>query len=149
MAPHPVTEVMEAYADDAVEAARADFQIDLDYSVPSLHLLDDILEILHRVVESQSGAEAAKMNEMLETFTIMWGAYLGEVIRRKWGGEWIIPDEGPFKGMASLVVGRITMSPLARAYKRILSGPEEDVCKYVEVLRGKLSGAADRPAPEI
>ncbi len=150
MQPLTLQETIEAYAADAVEAARADFQTDLDYSIESLQRLDEILGILYQVThhERHSGAEPERLEQMTEMFTKMWGSYLGEVLRRKWGGQWSIPSDGPYEGMAALTIGRLVTSPMARTYKRIMSGEAESVLGYADALEQKLAEVASRPEPD-
>ena len=65
----------------------------------------------------------------------MWGGYLGEVVRRRWGGEWQVPEEGSFAGKICLVVNapaepgsepQITVFPPERAYKQLCNGADEN-----------------------
>jgi hypothetical protein len=70
----------------------------------------------------------------LRAVSKMWGGYLGEVIRREWGGEWMEPKDGPFKGGLTLLVQGTMLSPVARAYKQITSGHPAGVAAYVTSL---------------
>ena len=63
-----------------------------------------------------------------------WGGYLGEVIRRQWGGQWLMPADGPFKGGVTLLVQGTMLSPVARAHKQLANGADASVSAYVTSL---------------
>ncbi len=66
--------MMSAYAEEAVRVAWNDHRRRLDLSESSVDLLEQILD----------GQSA----EDLEFQTRLWGSYFGEVIRRRFAGEW-------------------------------------------------------------
>src|SRR5438477_4073490 len=91
MAQVTITKVMLDHAARAVETARDQFRITLDFSAQSLTEVDRILsalwfnrdrglmtKLLHQKKEHGELREQAKM----------WGGYVGETLRRKWGGTW-------------------------------------------------------------
>ena len=55
------------------------------------------------------------------------GGYLGEVIRRRWGGIWTTgtPETGDTPALR--VNQAITLFPVDKAYKRLTNGEEEHV----------------------
>jgi hypothetical protein len=63
-----------AYAAEAVRVAADGHRVKLDYSLASVATLEAILA-------GQSAVD-------LEYQTRTWGGYFGEVLRRRWGGEW-------------------------------------------------------------
>src|SRR5271163_3980426 len=124
---------MGAYAQDAVDAARINFQVELDYSLESVRRLDQILGIQHRDIPLgwRKLIRRGPGKAALQTFANIWGGYLGEVLRRKSGGEWLIPEDGPFKGAITLVIAGMTLSPTSRAYRRLVLGDEDSLWSYV------------------
>ena len=124
---------MAAYAQDAVEAARINFKVELDYSLNSIRSLDQILEIQHRDIPLgwRKLISRGPNKATLQTFANIWGGYLGEVLRQRWSGEWLIPGDGPFKGAISLVIAGMTLSPTSRAYRRLIHGDEDSLWSYV------------------
>ena len=52
----------------------------------------------------------------------LWGVYVGEVIRRYYGGQWAI---GRRRARRSRSAAR--SSPVAKARKRIVDGPTENI----------------------
>jgi hypothetical protein len=135
-----VDDMMEAYSLDAVDFAREHFSIELDYSVESINKLEEILQRFHEDVPRgfRKALRRGPSEDDKATFAKMWGGYLGEVIRRRWGGSWTIAQEGPMAGSIVLTVQEIAMSPPARAYRRMMDGPEENVHVYVKHLEQEL-----------
>lgn len=132
--------VMGAYAKDAVDHARSNFGVTLDFSEGSVRVLEELVGRQHD--------EYAKGNtpdeEGLETFCKMWGAYLGEVIRKQHGGEWTVASEGPFAGAYLLTIGDTQMSPPSKIYKRIVDGPEDNLEHYYQVMIQMKDGKLER-----
>ena len=69
-----LAEMMSAYAEEAVRVAWNDHRQRLDLSEASVDQLEQILD----------GQSA----EDLDFQTRLWGSYFGEVIRRRYNGEW-------------------------------------------------------------
>jgi hypothetical protein len=87
-------DVMIAYAKGAVEAARRDFQLELDYSEESIQHVETIVGRRHE----EHVRKSAAADGGLDMFCKQWGAYIGEVVRKHHGGDWLIPADGPFPG---------------------------------------------------
>ena len=66
-------------------------------------------------------------DENIELLTRIWGAYLGEVIRRSAGGEW-----GETADAVTLTCGALTLTPHAQIRRRLLEGKQHDLCKFTE-----------------
>src|SRR5436309_15682385 len=81
-----ISAMMLAFADEAVKMGREGFEVELDFSEGSLQKVEEILSQLS--TEMPESATDASIDEMSK----MWGGYLGEVVRRRWGGEWTIDD---------------------------------------------------------
>jgi hypothetical protein len=141
MSPPTIAEKMAAYAQDAVDFARINFQVELDYSLDSVRRLDQILENQHRDIPVgwRKLIRRGPSKVRLVMLANIWGGYLGEVLKRKWTGEWLIPADGPFKGAAALVVAGRTLSPPTRAHKRLVNGEEASLWTYVAALQHMLS----------
>jgi hypothetical protein len=111
---------MATRADTAVQEARDHYVISLDYSPDSIKQVDDILGKVHdQYVHSHD-------DKMMAHEATTWGAYLGEVIRRKYGGNWGVDEPKvdqpfPLHGLKS------TSFPIAWAVKRIRNGDEDNV----------------------
>src|SRR5688572_9624731 len=82
---------MEDHAKKAVIDAKAAHGIDLDYTPESIQQVEHILSVygsktrgplswlLGRALSADDAARLARM----------YGSYIGESLRRKWGGEWL------------------------------------------------------------
>jgi hypothetical protein len=136
MLPSEAAGLMAEYAQDAVDTARDKFQIDLDYSLESIDSLNIILQAQFDAMPTgwQLLYRFRPSKRKLRTWSKMWGGYLGEVIRREWGGQWLEPPDGPFKGGVTLLVQGTMLSPIARAHKQLVNGADASVAAYVASL---------------
>jgi hypothetical protein len=136
MLPSEAAGLMAEYAQDAVDTARDKFQLDLDYSLESIDSLDIILQAQFDAMPTgwQLLYRFRPSKRKLRTWSKMWGGYLGEVIRREWGGQWLEPADGPFKRGVTLLVQGTMLSPVARAHKQLVNGAGASVAAYVASL---------------
>ena len=82
-----VNELMKSTADQAASWAKTRFNVNLDYSEISIQELDRLLQKASNRYTSLM--EQKVPAEMILTQTVnLWGAYLGEYIKRKYGGYW-------------------------------------------------------------
>ncbi len=120
-----LAEDMEANARNAVELAKTRFQATLDFGIDSLQVLETLFD---RVEYAMPDPES---KETLGLLPRLLGSYLGEVIRRKHGGEWIIWTDKHGKTMA-LQVGDATVFTHNKVKKRPERGPEHNIWKYYQ-----------------
>ena len=154
-------ETMRQYAAEWVELARDPFGTGLDYSLESAQLVEPMLEALHQDPQKarslgRRGENPARREDLMEMvdseerdraydwlrqeeiaaghrrLAVMAGAYLGEVIRRKWGGEW------RQNGGARLQVLGQDLNPGGLAYFRLTEGSRHNVAEYFKRVSGKL-----------
>jgi hypothetical protein len=123
-----VADMASAYADQAVAAAR-EFEAKLDYSERSLR---DVEAILARL------AQAPATGDLTETCK-MWGSYLGEVVRRRFGGDWSI-ETYPGKQFATLTlnVAGNKLFPTMKIHRRLTQGEEDNVWSFYEMVKARL-----------
>jgi hypothetical protein len=74
---------MQQIAENAVKVAAEKFGQSLDYTENSLTKLEALLQQAYELYTTQSISE-----EVIQKTSRVWGGYLGELMRRKWGGEW-------------------------------------------------------------
>jgi hypothetical protein len=118
-----VADMMAAYAQDAVDHAKASAGVTLDYSPDSVRHVEDVLE---------------KAYEDVATLCKMYGGYIGEVVRRAGGGEWVIDTQiAPGQEVLSLRKGDAAVFPPAKVHKRLTNGAEDNVWFYFQVLMDK------------
>jgi hypothetical protein len=106
-------EVVE-YADQAVQYVRRALGMPLEYDSETLPLLDHYLR-------SVPGDNAAAAHLVAATA----GAYFGEVVKRRLGGEWDLPSRDPGSWRLVLPTG-LWFSPAAIALAVIVGSAEED-----------------------
>jgi hypothetical protein len=116
-----------AYADQAVQAAR-EHNAKLDYSEQSLMELETILSRL-------AGAPTSDLTETCK----MWGSYLGEVVRRRFGGEWTI-ETYPGKQFATLTltVGGNKLFPTMKVHRRLTQGQDDNLWSFYKMVKTRL-----------
>jgi len=143
-----IREMMEGYAATAVRLA-ADFNVQLDYSEASLEKLEGILERV--AAETPPGTPSGgprgqePRQEQLDRDSRVWGGYFGETIRRLWGGEWGVETyPGTVAPVISVDVGGAKIFPVMKAYRRLTQGEGENVWKFYQMIRAKISAAAGR-----
>ena len=67
----------EAYALDAIDYARDNMRLTLDWSDRSIEVLKSVLDVFHREL-----AKAKPTDKEVAEFSRMWGSYLGKCIAR-------------------------------------------------------------------
>jgi hypothetical protein len=121
--------MMSAYAEEAVRVAWTDHRKRLDFSESSVALLEGIL--------------AGQSTEDVEFQTRLWGSYFGEVILRRFGGEWEL-SQYPGGGVSlvpTLVIRGSRLYPLVKVYRRLTMGESEDLSAFFEMVSGRLGQA--------
>lgn len=146
------TDMMVAYAEDAVDMARANFQVELDYSERSVQRVERCLAQLHSTIPKGFFGKMLGRGpspEQIETVAKMFGAYVGEVFRRHYGGEWVVePAPGAPGPVVTLVHPNGRFFPPAKVHKRIANGDEDNVWHYYQVLtREWIKPKSPEPAP--
>lgn len=122
-----LAEMMTAYAEEAVLLAWKDHRRRLDFSESSVDVLEEILD--------------GQSSEDLEFQTRLWGSYFGEVIRRRFTGEWEL-TQYPGGGVAlvpTLVVGGGRLYPLMKVYRRLTLGGGESVSAFYSMVSARLN----------
>ena|ERR1051326_3687688 len=127
-----VSAMAGAYAEQAVRIAR-EFKATLDYSENSLMELEAIVAQL--ALDLPNGAPADELTEMCK----MWGSYFGEVVRRRFGGDWSI-DTYPGKQFATLTltVGGNKLFPSMKVHRRLTTGDADNLWTFYKMVKAKL-----------
>jgi hypothetical protein len=119
--------MMTAYAQEAVQVAWNDHHQRLDLSESSVDLLEQILD--------------GQSTEDLEFQTRLWGGYFGEVIRRRFDGEWEL-SQYPGGGVSlvpTLLINGSRLYPLIKVYRRLTMGKAEDLVAFYQLVAERLS----------
>src|SRR5688572_24859797 len=119
---------MPLLAEEAVKFASARGAT-LDYSPDSVERVESLLGELH---ESRSAGKLADRD--LNLHAHQFGAYIGEVLRRKYGGHWA--EDHEVAGPKSFPVHwkESQSFPVGWCGKRILNGDEDNVWFKLQVL---------------
>lgn len=122
-----VEQMVFEYASEAVAQARAQ-KVQLDFSEASVEKLDELVG----AASPQNLDEASKM----------WGAYFGEVVRRRWGGEWSIESYpgGQFATLTLTVQGS-KLFPSLKIYRRLTNGANENLATFYQAVKERLGKA--------
>ena len=91
-----IRQIAEAYSLDAVDFARENFKVTLDWSDGSVRDIESILDRFHKELPIAKPSE-----EQIGQFGKMFGSYVGEVFRRNHSAKWgmvTLGEEG-FPGM--------------------------------------------------
>ena len=115
---------MKSTADYAIKAAKERFGQELDFSEQSIEKFENLLVQIYQTF-SRNGKDEEASNVISDTATL-WGSYLGEYMRLKWGGTWI--DKGS-DHLVSII--NIEFSPISMVYQKITSHPEYTVENYL------------------
>jgi hypothetical protein len=132
-----LAETMAALAETAVEGAR-DAGLSLDGSRESIQQVEELLAHFHGQIagETIDGVEPPTAEE-IEDGSKAYGAYIGEVLRRSSGGEWVLDSENAYPGegaVVALVRGNNRIFPIDKVKKRLLYGPEDNVWYYFQMI---------------
>jgi hypothetical protein len=120
--------MMEGYAHAAVEMARSQFGLKLDYTSESVDSLDEILVLV---------CESPELD--MEFEVRLWGSYLGEVLRRRYSGSWeMAPYPGGPNAAPSVEVRGTRMFPLMKVFRRLNEGSESDLKSFFSTVTERL-----------
>ena len=133
-----VDAMVHAYAEQAVLLAR-EFHAQLDFSENSLMEVEAVLAELAREMPKDKPS-AEDVSEICK----VWGSYLGEVVRRRFGGEWSI-ETYPGKDFATLTlnVNGNRLFPSIKIHRRLTEGEGENVWSFYRMVKTRLESAAD------
>ena len=125
-----IQQIAEAYALDAIDFAKDNFKLKLDWSDASISQIESMLDVFHKQM-----ATSKPSDEQIFQFAKMFGSYVGEVFRRNHGAKWgIINLQGQeFPGLNANGTGGLFW-PWGRAQNRMSNGPEDNMWHYYQVL---------------
>jgi hypothetical protein len=91
---------------------------------------------LHK--QAAEPGNGALSEQQISEQSTLWGIYVGEVIRRYYGGQWSIVD-----GVPDLTLGGTNAAPIAKVRKRITGGPMDNLKYYfTSIMKGLSSQQA-------
>jgi hypothetical protein len=125
-----VAEEMEEFAGEAVAIAKWEFDIELDYSENSLASVDAILstpanqlveKVMRRGVPLQTRPNDTAQ-DLIFRMSKMWGAYVGEVVRRHHSGVWKTRLLDGYRRI-SIIADRVMWTPSETVYLHLMKEP--------------------------
>ena len=130
-----IDSIFEAYSQDLVEFAHAEYRMNLDGSEGSIELVEQLADKIHRS-RPKSRLEALWKSDIsdeeFDTLCKMLGGYVGEVFRKHQGGHWAINDEWDTYGIRS--DDDSWVFPVAKAAKRLTNGQDDSLFAFYKVL---------------
>ena len=127
--------VLVAQSQLAVQTAKLKWAESLDYTPDSLDAIERMLGKMHNVAKYAAPGQGPS-DEHMATASRIWGIYIGEVIRRHYGGQWSTNEAGAL----TLSIGEAQVDPIAKARKRIADGPTENIRYYFSSMEKVLQG---------
>lgn len=130
-----VNQVAKEHAETAVQMAAGKNRT-LDYSIESIHTAEGILA----EISSQVKEEFIQKDQVPGLADVL-GCYVGETLRKLIGrGTWVIPSDGPGSGAWTLVIDGTQLFFPAKAYRRIMNGPEDNIETMFKLELSRFSG---------
>jgi hypothetical protein len=133
---------LAAQAQIAVKTARTKWSVALDFTADSLKLVEAVLGQLHDMAKAAAPADRPT-EKQIEGASIVWGVYVGEVIRRHYGGQWEVskPD-----GILQLKIKEARLFPVRKVQKRLVDGPGDNVAFYFHAMKQVLDETGSKSA---
>ena len=109
-------------------------ELHLDYSEQSLKIIDALIEKLR----SEGNDERKAVNEIMAI-----GAYVGEIMRRNFGGHWTKPElagfpkDGATFSVVFVFPNHSSTNPLGRVLKCFRHGSSYSIIPYYEVTKSQ------------
>ncbi len=122
-----IAEQMEADALEAMKLVRKHFVVEFDFSAESVRALENLFD------DVDFALPGGKTQENIERLTRVWGAYLGEVIRRQRDGQWVESAESAGSRPIMRIEGT-DVRPHDQIRQRLLSGAEHSVWDFYQSL---------------
>lgn len=135
-------------AAELVKHAAANFKLTLDYTEGSIPRVEHALGEIHKHIEGKAEQNKAAIVNLSNGF----GSYIGEVLRRKHGGQWRVHPPTFPNGMEGLDVGGTIVGPLQQVFLRITKGPQHSIENFYRdveaIIAKKRAAATPRPTTQ-
>ncbi len=125
-------------ADDAVKLGH-EFKLQLDFSERTLEQVEAVLAQL-----ADELPKTKPSGDDVDQMCKIWGVYFGEVVRRKFGGEWAIETyPGAQFATLTLNVRGAKLFPTMKIFRRLTQGASENVWSFYQTVSKKLGPPAE------
>jgi hypothetical protein len=124
--------MMDGYAQAAAVLGSCEIKQKLDFTAESIDALDEVLVLVGESPELDLDFEVR-----------LWGSYLGEVLRRRYAGNWeMTVYPGGATAVPSVDVRGSRLFPLLKVYRRLTAGEEEDLHSFFIMVTERLGKPA-------
>lgn len=120
-------QLMADSAENAIETTKEEFNLELDGSVESIALVDDVILSWIEKYKDQALEDNA-------VFTIcnIYGAYVGEIFRQRVGGHWHYDESDPDAPYVVLEYAGKTYAFAGICYQRLVNDSQISVKNYFD-----------------
>lgn len=126
-----IVKLMAESAEDAVNFAKAEFNVELDYSIDSISLIDTLLLDCIDILGKQEGQE--KRDEYTFAMSNMFGAYMGEIYKKIIGGEWVYDTTDEHAPTVMLKYTDKTFAFSGICYQKLIKDLNVNVKRYFDL----------------
>ena len=147
-----ISDEMKTMAENCVKFTRDLLNIHINFEEESLEAVDKILDHYYKDRPKGIGKlfKRGPSPELVNHMSMLFGGYVGEVIRRNCGGQWkldteIIPDQE----IIALEVHGVKMLPTKEVFKRLCDGEGERVYVCYTKLTQKIKQEANKNPQEV
>ena len=134
-----ISDEMKTMAEKCVKFTRDLLNIHINFEEESLEAVDKILDHYYKDRSKGIGKlfKRGPSPELVNHMSMLFGSYIGEVIRRKCGGQWKVDTEMiPDQEIIVLEVHGIKMLPTKEVFKRLCDGEGDRVSvRYTNLIQ--------------
>src|SRR5262245_13664222 len=124
---------MKSHALEAQRFSRKHLVLELDFSENSMQLLEDQCDTVEYAVRG------GRTPENIDMLTRVWGAYLGEALRRATAGEWFEETAGASRRIGIRSTTGEVVFPHEHVRKRLTEKGTQSLLSYFRAAREQLS----------
>ncbi|MCC5855614.1 MAG: hypothetical protein JJU10_08060 [Idiomarina sp.] len=120
-------QLMLESAADAVKFAQEEFSVPLDQSPESIAAVDDLILAVRERYQND-----VHDSKVIFTLCNLFGAYIGEVFRTRYGGTWVYDDGDKDAPAVFLAIGEYTFAFAGIVYQRLVNDQTLSTRLYYE-----------------
>ena len=121
-------EQFETDAEEAMKLTRKFFVVELNFSDDSVRQLEEQFDAIDYAL---SGGMS---HENIQLLKRVWGSYLGETIRRRYGGQWNLVSNDEGEEVPALTHQGKLLFPHQQVSRRLTDGDQHSIWEYYQNL---------------
>jgi hypothetical protein len=122
------------YALQAVDFAKKQYNINLDFSENSIEIVEEILNKL-----SLSIPKSKPTADEIENMSKVFAGYIGEVIRNNWGGKYVRERESPITNNGvSFKINSSFYYIVSKVYRRLTNNEGDDIGFFFQTIKNDI-----------